>query len=496
MKKILPAILLFLFPASFALSQQIEVESAIRNSQNIYQGSARFMGMGGAFTALGGDISSISVNPAGVGVYTGMQFVFTPSFQAQDMSSTTRYGGSTFEENALNYKVNLNNIGLMTSYNLKGSVGWKNINVGLGYNTLHHFNRKVEASNFNLDQSKMHEFVDNANQDRWRDAYEELAWQNYLLNYDSTNTEYWSFVTDEMNYSDTTAMDEIGVNQRQSLTNGGNLGEYFIAAGANYNDKLYVGLSLGIQRYKFTYKNTYTESEVNNQIPDFNSMNFIQHEDHSGTGYNFKIGAIYRPVDFIRLGAAFHSPTYFSNLEYGWYNQMTGSYDNADNLTTQSQESTFAYELTTPSKLVGGVAVKLGNMGMISADYERLDYSNARLSEKEDDIPFDYENDSIQNTYGVANNLRLGGELKLNSFYFRLGYALYESPYRNAYSDYQSKRSIYSGGVGYRDKGFFVDATYMMSSYSTEEKLFSTIPNFTEVDFTNNRIVFTTGVRF
>ena len=496
MKKLFFAILLLLFPFTFAFSQQIEVESAIRNSQNIYQGSARFMGMGGAFTALGGDISSISVNPAGVGVYTGMQFVFSPSFQAQNMSSTTRYGGSLFEEDALNYNVNLNNLGLMASYNLKGSVGWKNINVGLGYNTLHHFNRKVEGSNFNLDQSKLHEFVSNANQDRWRDAYEELAWQTYLMNYDSTYAEYWSFVTDEMNYSDTTAMEEIGVNQRQTLNNGGNLGEYFIAAGANYNNKLYVGMSIGIQRYKFTYKSTYSESEVNNQIPDFNGMNFIQHEDHSGTGYNFKIGAIYRPVDFVRIGAAFHSPTYFSNLEYGWYNQITGNYDNGDNLTTQSEESTFSYKLTTPSKLVGGVAFKIADIGMISADYERLDYGNARLGEKEQDVPFDYENDSIQSTYGVTNNLRLGGELKLNSFYVRPGYAMYGSPYRDNLSDYQSKTIMYSGGLGYREKSFFVDVTYLNSSYSTEEKLFSTIPNFSDIDFTNSRIIFTAGIRF
>ena len=496
MRKIFIAIVVILFPFSFAHSQQIEVESAIRNSQNIYQGSARFMGMGGAFTALGGDISSISVNPAGVGVYTGMQFVFTPSFQAQDVASTTPYRGSSFDEDALNYKVNLNNMGLMASYNLRGSVGWKNINIGLGYNTLHSFDQKVEGSAFNLDQSKLHEFVSNANQGRWGDAYEELAWQTYLMNYDSTYAEYWSFVTDEMNFSDTTAMDEVGVNQRQTITNGGNLGEYFIAAGANYNNKLYVGLSLGIQRYKFTYKSTYTESEVNNQIPDYSGMNFIQHEDHSGTGYNFKIGAIYRPVDFVRIGAAFHSPTYFSNLEYGWYNQMTGNYDNGDNLTSQSEESTFSYKLTTPSKLIGGVAFKIADMGMISADYERLDYGNARLSEKEEDVPFNYENDSIQSTYGVANNLRLGGELKLNSFYVRLGYALYESPYRDTYSDYQSKRIMYSGGLGYREKGFFVDVTYLTSSYSTEERILSTIPGFSEVDFNNNRIIFTAGIRF
>ncbi|HKL37682.1 MAG TPA: hypothetical protein VJ876_02240, partial [Bacteroidales bacterium] len=179
MRKLLPIILLACLPVSQALSQEVEVESAIRNSQNIYQGSARFMGMGGAFTALGGDISSISLNPAGVGVYTGMQLVFTPSFQQQQMESTTPYRNTSFGEDAMNTKVNLNNIGLMASYNLQRTPGWKNINVGIGYNTLNNFDRQVQGDVFNLDLSKQHEFVGNANAGLWRDAYEELAWQNY-----------------------------------------------------------------------------------------------------------------------------------------------------------------------------------------------------------------------------------------------------------------------------------------------------------------------------
>ncbi len=500
MKKRLITALLLIIPFGYALPQNVEIESAIRNSQNIYQGSARFMGMGGAFTALGGDISSISLNPAGVGVYTGMQFVFTPSFHQQTMESTTSLPYNTFTEDALNYKININNAGLIGSYNLKGSAKWKNLNVGLGYNTLHHFNREVQGRNFNRNRSKLNEFVDNANNDRWRNAFEELAWQTYLMRYDSTFAEYWSFVSDEFNYKDTTSNTDVidGVNQHQSVVNSGNLGEYFIAAGANYNNKLYVGLSIGIQRVKFSYKSTYTESEQGNQVPDFQSMNFQQYEDHSGTGYNFKIGAIYKPLDFLRIGAAFHSPTFFNNLEYGWYNQMTASFDNGDNPSLQSNDRNFAFQLTTPSKLIGGVAAKIGDIGMISADYERLDYSNARLDEKEGNAYPEHvqDNDSIQNILGVAHNLRLGGELKFNTFYLRGGYAFYGSPFSDAYEDYQSARVMYSGGIGYREKGFFVDLTYVTSSYTAEENLFTTVPGFSEIDLKNNRIILTAGFRF
>ncbi len=497
MKKIIPVFILLFTYFSVAKAQEVEVESAIRNSQNIYEGSARFMSMGGAFTALGADLSSLSLNPAGVGVYTGFQLEFTPSFSYQQSNTSTRgFQNDLYTNEEFKNNLNLNNIGITGAYNLN-SPGWKNINFGLGYNTMNNHAKNFRTENFNMVNSKMHEFVDNANSGNYRNAYEDLAWQTYLLNYDSTFAEYWSYVTDEMNYSDTSAsLQEIGVNQTKNLNNGGSLGEYFLAVGANYENKLYLGMSVGIQRADYSYKSTYTESERNDQVPDFSRMNFIQYEDHSGTGYNFKLGAIYRPTDFIRVGAAFHSPTYFNNLSYTWYNSVIASYDNGEDLQASSQQSDFSYKLTTPSKILGGVAVRIQEMGLISADYERVNYGRARLSEKEGDVPFDYENDSISNTFGAANNLRLGGEVKLDNFYVRLGYAFYQSPYNEDYSEYQTDRQQYSAGLGFRGSSFFIDAAFVTSSYISERQLFTTIPNLSEIDFTNNKFIVSLGLRF
>jgi len=497
MKKIIPIVVFLLAQFTISTAQEVEVESAIRNSQNIYEGSARFMSMGGAFTALGADLSSISLNPAGVGVYTGFQLEVTPSFQYQQTNTRTRsHQGEVFKNEEFGYNLNFNNVGLTGAYTLN-SPGWKNINFGLGYNTLNNHDQGIRTENFNRVNSKMHEFVDNANRGNIRGAYEDLAWQTYLLNYDSTYAEYWSYVSDEMNYSDTSAsVQEIGVDQQKNLSNDGSLGEYFLSVGANYENSLYLGMSVGIQRSNYSYKSTYSEAERNDQVPDFRGMNFIQYEDHSGTGYNFKLGAIYRPTDFIRVGAAFHSPTYFNNLTYTWYNSVRARYDNGDDLQASSEQSDFSYKLITPSKILGGVAVRIQDMGLISADYERVNYGRARLEEKEGDIPFDYENDSISNTFGAANNLRLGGELRLSSFYVRLGYAFYQSPYQDEYSNYQSDRQQYSGGLGFRGNSFFIDAAYVTSSYTRENQLFTTLPNLSEMDFTNNKFIVSLGFRF
>jgi hypothetical protein len=497
MKKILIAALFLICPYTFITAQELEVASAVDNSQTLYQGSARFMGMGGAFTALGGDISSISLNPAGAGVYTGMQFVFTPSFLQQNTESISRHRGMKYPDDALNYKINLNNLGLMATYNLRSVPGWNTISLGLGYNTLNNFNQQINGKTFNYDRSKMHEFVGNANDGNYWGPYEGLAEDTELLRYDSTFNEYWSFVTDEMNYSDTTSLSEVGVNQQKEIENKGSLGEYFIAVGANYSDKLYLGVSLGIRRYKLTRTQTFTETENANQIPYYHKMRFNEYENHTGTGYNLKIGAIYKPFDFLRLGAAVHTPTFYNNVQYDWYNQMTAEYDTISSLQSTSTETTYAYKLTTPAKLIGGVALKIANTLMLSADYEYLDYSTNMLDDKEN-YSFDYGplNDTIQNNLGTAHNLRLGAELKLNQFYLRAGYSYNQSPYANSYEGYQSNIARYSGGVGFRSTGFFMDATFVTSSYTTDDRLLSTLPTLSDVDFNNNRVILTVGLRF
>src|SRR5674536_391977 len=65
---------LFMFQGVIAQN----VDDALRYSQSFYGGTARFMSMGGAFTALGGDISSLSQNPAGLGVFRSSEITLTP----------------------------------------------------------------------------------------------------------------------------------------------------------------------------------------------------------------------------------------------------------------------------------------------------------------------------------------------------------------------------------------------------------------------------------
>ena len=57
-------------------------------SQNNYFGTARSIGMGNAMTAVGGDLGSIGLNPAGSAVYNFSQFTFTPNVSISSMKSS------------------------------------------------------------------------------------------------------------------------------------------------------------------------------------------------------------------------------------------------------------------------------------------------------------------------------------------------------------------------------------------------------------------------
>ena len=502
---IIPVIFIFAYQST---AQNLEYESAIRNSQHIYGGSARFMGMGGAFTALGGDISSLSINPAGVGVYSGMQLVVTPSLQ-YNKTNTNMLG---YEASESKYNLNFHNIGLIASYDLKEETRWKKFNFGIGYNQMNDFHNSYNVNYFNKDNSLIHTYVDNANSGNYREDYEELAFQTYMLNdfYTINNGqdtiyEWWSPLTDEMNFSDTSStISELGVNQNKYITKKGTNGEFFISIGGNYADKLYLGATFGIQRVNYQLTRTHHESERNDNMLDFHTFDFIEYENHSGTGYNLKIGAIYKPTNYIRLGAAIHTPTFY-NLEYTWHNQMSSQFDNGDAFSYESDSYTFNYNLISPMRIETGVAWQIKNIGLISADYERVDYTMAQLESS--GIMSEYgpqeiksDNDSLSNTLGVSNNLRFGGEIKLDNFYLRGGYAIYQSPYNAQYENRKSNTVIYSGGLGYREGNFFLDATYMRSVYTLEKYHYSSVYGIfdetSEIQRNRNKVIVTIGLRF
>jgi len=469
MKKII-FIIIGVVITNFTLYSQNEVD-ALRYSQSFYGGTARAVGMAGAFGALGGEISSLSYNPAGIGIYRRSEFTFTPTFYFNKTSAD--YLNTTNED--FKYNLNLNNLGLVATYNTKNESGWISVNFGFGYNRMNNFHKNISIEGYNSTGSMTDYFAKLANghnSDDLNGFNEGLAWESYLIDPDTNNIDEYRYVSAFSNY---------GELQRKNISSKGSVGEYIFTLGTNYNNMLYLGGTIGIQSVNYTENTEYSETDENNVIPDFNNFIFTQHLKTKGTGFNFKFGAIFRPVDWVRIGAAIHTPTFF-DLTDTYSSSISSSFADASKSSqVDSKDGDYNYELTTPFKAVGSIGFVIKKSAIIGIDYEFVDYTLARL--RASDYSFRTENNSIETHYQATANIRAGIEYRIGPFSIRAGYGLYGSPYKSDQVNKDAFTTSYSGGFGIKNKDFFFDLAY---TYNTsEEKYYLYDPYYVNIKSTN-----------
>lgn len=490
---------------------------AIRLSQNFYEGTARFTSMGGAFAALGGDFTSLSINPAGVAVYRGMEFTITP---AVSYSSTSSSYGNISNVSDSRTRFGLSNMGFVTPiYNSGSSKGLISMNVGIGYNKLNNFNSNASMVGANIDANQsMINTIHNQAADVFGDLdFDQsvgnwpvvMAWENFILADNGYDLD-----VDIRNHS-----------KYAQTKSEGNIGEYVLSFGGNVSHKLYFGFTVGIQ--DVNYESTKLYEEIMNNPTNLSNFIFDQYYKTSGAGYNLKAGVIYRPIPDLRLAFAVHTPTFFDLTdEYSAF-QLAYYSDDGSEYTINSPRNYYDYRVNTPYKLIAGAAYTFKNYGLISVDYEFIDYSSMRMKEHIDywgPNGFDSENYAIKNTLRAASNLRVGVEGNLPAgFALRAGYSYYGSPYKSNIKegdDYgyiladngnvtapnysigvgDNTTNVYSAGIGYRFKYGFVDFGYSLTK-SKVEYLLDTynsygviLPVTTENKF--SRFALTFGLKF
>ena len=473
-----------------------DIFDAIRFSQNFYEGTARFTSMGGAFAALGGDFTTLSINPAGVGVYRGSEVSMTPAISYSSTSSSYENISDLPDSRT---KFGLSNIGyVMSMYTGSKSKGLVTMNFGIGYNKLNNFNYNASASGRSIDEK--HSFVSNILEQAYTVGYHVdeftarrpydgnmtlidwpvvLAWQSNLITNIGTN----AYIS---NYS-------YGNHSKHATTQSkGNVGEYVFTFGGNVSHKLYFGLTFGIQ--DVNYESTRLYDEVMDNPTDLSYLIFDQYYRTSGIGYNLKAGLIYRPMPDLRLAFAVHTPTFFELTdEYSAYQRI--DIINDGNYSASTPINQYEYRINTPYKLIGGFAYTFKSYGLISVDYELVDYSSTRMKEHIDywgTNSFDADNRVIKNSLKAASNFRVGIEGNLPAgFALRAGYGFYGSPYKSSISNGDNygyiladngnvassgysmgigdnTTNIYSAGVGYRFKNGFLDFGYSLTNSKTE----------------------------
>jgi hypothetical protein len=486
MKRLL--IIVFFMSSILSLFSQ-NSSDALRYSRIIYGGSARFLGLGGAFGAVGADFSSVATNPAGLGLYNSSEFSFGPSVRLE--SSYSDYNSEINRDNK--FSIGMGNLGLV--FHLPGddksSSGFKGFNVAFGMNRQNDFNSRIYMEGTNNKSSLLTQYVNILNgtpggltPQMINDQYPfdiALAYNTDLI-----------FLKDTTHLIYANDAPAGGLIQTKTVNTRGSINEFNLSFGANFNDRLYFGATIGIPVLRYYEYSQYTEIKNDTAVHYFRSMTFDQELQTSGTGINFKVGLIYRPAGWIRIGAAIHTPTYYGFMRDNWNSTMYGEFDSGTN-SSSSPLGSFDYQLTTPFRAIGSLAFIIGKFGLISGEYEYVNYSQARLYAS--NTSFSDVNTDIKNKYKSPLNLRFGTEWRIQNLLIRGGFGYYGSPYQSG----TNTSEIYVGtfGLGYRVKHFFCDMSYQWSRQKEDYYFYdSTIVNPSQNRYTTSTVTTTIGFRF
>ena len=421
-------------------------EQALRLSYLSYGGTARFTGMGGAFGAVGGDFTSLSINPAGIGVYTKSEVTFTPLIY--NTRSFSEYFGNNMEE--FRVRMNVNNAGWVFALPM-GNKGLKYIQFGIGYNRLANFNNSIFFEGFNSNNSFLRALSDDAtyyglDPNLRNPMYaDELAVVTNLLFPDSLSLEWFADMKKD-------------VYQNALLRREGGIDELVFTMGGNYSDMLYLGVTLGIPFMSYWQSYQYQEWDPK-ETTEFKEMRYEEDYRSDGAGINAKIGAIFKPIPSLRIGAAIHTPTYYWLIqETEWMGMSSSLKTSKWNKTEFTPERVFEYSQATPMRAIGSLAFVAGKIATISADYEWVDHTMNTLQPSRESAMRD-ANTEIRNYYTNQHIVRAGAELHWNNLYLRGGYGWYSSPFKNSNVNDMSLNT-WSVGAGIRAGAFGLDFAY------------------------------------
>lgn len=534
---LLPSIMML--ASSGAVFSQSAVD-ALQLTQGDFRGTARFMSMGGAFTALGGDLSTLTQNPAGIGIYRHSEIGATLNIDIQSTKSESLSNTINNDQT----KVACNNFGYVGVANLGGPM--ETFQWGVTYGRAVSFDRKYSgylvptatslsnyiASFSNGYSPEVLDFGQNYNPYRDSDAdwLSILGYAGYLINpLNGTNNQYKGL------YQKGTVGDAL-LHVREK----GYIDEYSFNFGGNFSNLVYWGLGIGVTDLSYTRITEYSESMENAAIPNLRSgdvggdagFTLSNYKHITGTGWNVKFGLIVKPINEFRIGAAIHSPTWYSldhnydaTIGYSYYNPAIAQ-DRENPLEGEeyTDVASFSWRLRSPWKFMIGAAAVVGGRFILSADYEYQAYPDMTVKNANYD-GYGYLNDYVNNE--VVNNdiksytqngnmVRVGAEYRVTpKFSVRAGYNVTLSNIKKdvregatevitsgtdpSYSFDKTRNNI-SVGLGYRFGAFSLDAAYVHSSRESTLKPYTNFgdnmsPSY-KIKDNNNNIVLSLGFKF
>ncbi|MEG2150881.1 MAG: hypothetical protein RRY36_06650 [Bacteroidaceae bacterium] len=495
-------------------------------------GTARFVGMGGAMGALGGDISTMGTNPAGIGIYRSNDLMTSFGFNKAGTESEFHKSSSDIGK----WSGSFDNIGFVYSNKISNTGALRYVNFGFNYRKKSNFNRNMVmggdmmTSQTNLFATMAMEgengmgylpsqlgadnaFVNDRPYVGWLPI---LAYQAYLIN--PQMNEKGEFLGGYTGYAPNAGV--LG-NYRSEQIGGVNSFDFNIAF--NVRDVFYIGATLGLYQVDQTKYTSYGElfTENGSGVGDFMLENNFK---TIGNGVDFKLGFIYRPSGLpLRIGASIHTPTYYNlrdkstvRMNFNTYNPNKDKFESGmiepyDADGYKLDESVTDYTLTTPWKYNFSLGYTIGKWAAIGAEYEYENRSTAKYRNDSGEA-LGMENNDIKHMLKGIHTVRAGVEIKVApQFSVRGGYnhstaafkddAVKSIPYNSIRTDaeYSNIKAInnYTLGLGYRGRVFYADLAYQYSAYKSDFFAFEDIGlDVTKVTNTRNQVLMTLGVRF
>ena len=487
------AICILLAAMTMAAAHAQTAYDALRYSENNYEGTARSVAMGNAFTALGGDLGAVTINPAGSAVAKYSQVTITPGLT---FSSNTVQGVSPFEDGSLPYferqmkstrsTLSLPNIGFTLNWDTGRSSGLKNMSFGLIANRSNSWDEDIYANGTNSTTSFMGAVAAAssglpAEGLGASDAYDYYDWRSVVGYQSGMISPFGGFEDEYAGASEGIYENDYGydialagpIDQSYGRRVKGSKYEYLFNVGANISDFIYLGANLGITTT--SYDNTWYLKEAAIDPADFeiglddgetiyfDNMKYKNTYIANGSGYFAKFGVIVTPGMGLRFGAAIQTPT-VNVIEETWFEEGNTAFsDSRYNASAYSPTGSYSYTMRSPFRANFGAAYTLRDLAVVSVDYELADYSLMRYkTDGYDREYFESVNEEIREIFGMSHSLRAGVEVRpVSSLAVRAGYGLitgaekYDS-WGNAITP--SKTQNLSLGLGFSSKGsFFAD---------------------------------------
>ncbi|MBF8151383.1 outer membrane protein transport protein [Winogradskyella sp. F6397] len=481
MKKVL-MLCIGLVSTSYILAQ--DVTDALRYSMDDIQGTARFRAMSGAFGALGGDMSSVNINPAGSAIFNNSHAsislgLFNTNNDVTYFNKANSSSNSSFD---------LNQLGAAFIFkNTNTSSGWNKFSLSFAYDSSAAFDNDWIASGVNANNTIGSYFVEYANGlpldnisalpgESISQAYSEigsiygfqnqqafLGYEGYIINPDEndSNDNYISNINGG-NYNQRYAYASRGYNRKLAFN-----------IATSYNDKLYFGLNLNSHFIDYERTTFFNESN-SNASSTVSQVDFENNLLTTGSGFSFQLGGIAKVTEELRVGLSYSSPTWYRISDETSQYLASSRLEDGSNVNQVVNPNVInvyeEYKLQTPGKVTGSLAYVFGRTGLLSFDYAVKDYSNSKFKPTTDAL-FSNLNTSISNDLDTAVSYRLGGEYRYKQVSFRGGYRFEESPYKN--DSFYGDLNGYSLGIGYNFGNLNLDFAFSQSERDYNHQLYS-----------------------